>query len=372
MIKTFRYRIYPTKRQEQTLNDQLALCCELYNAALTERREAWRLEGKSIRFYDQTYQLKHIRSDRVDVAAVNAQSLEMVLQRVDLAFKSFFRRLKEGCKPGYPRFRSVRCYDSMTFRQVGNCVNERHLRIPKLGKVKIKLTRPVEGKIKTLTIKREAGRWFALFACECEPMPLPFSPNVIGLDVGISSFATLSDGSKIENPRFYDHAQRKLRIAQRRVARRKKGSNRRRKAILLLQRAMAHVRYQRNDFHHKESRKIVNNNGLIAVEDLNVKGLASGMLAKQVNDAGWSQFLNFISYKAENAGRVLVRVNPSGTSQTCICGAEVRKTLQERWHLCLSCGLSADRDHVSAQVILSRAEAQPLGVNVGAVMPCVA
>ncbi len=138
----------------------------------------------------------------------------------------------------------------------------------------------------------------------------------------------------------------------------------------MLQRIHAHVRAQRADFHHKESRKIVNENGLIAVEDLNMRGLVRGRFAKSVNDAGWTQFLNMIAYKAESAGRVFVRVNPAGTSQTCICGAEVRKTLADRWHLCLNCGLSLPRDHVSAQVILARGE--PSGTNVGALMPCVA
>lgn len=355
-IKSYRYRIYPSKRQTKTLNDQLALCCELYNAALQERRDAWRLEGKSISCFDQINQITQIREVRDDVAKVNATSLQEPLRRIDKAFKAFFRRVKYGEKPGYPRFRSFRRYDSMTFRQIGNALTSNRLRLSKIGLVRIKLTRPVEGAIKTLTIKREAGRWFAVFACEVEPQPLPFNPNVIGIDVGLTHFATLSDGRTIENPRHYRIAERALRVAQRRVARRKKGSNRRRKAVLLLQRIHAHVHAQRADFHHKESRKIVNENGLIAVEDLNVKGLASGMLAKSVNDAGWSQFLNMIAYKAESAGRVFVRVIPAGTSQTCICGAEVRKTLSQRWHLCLNCGLSAARDHVSALIILGRAK----------------
>jgi putative transposase len=214
----------------------------------------------------------------------------------------------------------------------------------------------MDGKIKTLTVKREAGRWFAVFAVECEPQPLPFSANAIGVDVGLASFATLSDGTAIENPRWHRKAQAKLRVAQRKVARRKKGSNRTRKAIQALQRIHAHVFSQRADFHHKLSRRLVDRFGLIAVEDLNLKGLAGGMLAKSVNDVGWSNFLKMLTYKAEDAGRLLVKVDPRGTSQTCICGAEVRKTLKDRIHLCLSCGLSADRDHVSAQIILDRAE----------------
>ncbi len=372
-IKSYKYRIYPSKRQTQTLNDQLAICCELYNAALQERRDAWKLKRKSITRFDQTNQIAEIRTLRPDVAIYNALSLQNPLVRVDKAFKAFFRRAKAGRKPGYPRFKSFRRYDSMTFHQIGNALRGNQLRVSKIGWIRIKLHRPIKGAIKILTVKREAEQWFAIFACETEPAaPLPFSPNIIGIDVGLTHFATLSDGKTIDNPRHYRKAERALRVAQRRVARRKKGSNRRRKAIVLLQRVHAHVRAQRADFHHKESRKIVNENGLIAVEDLNVKGLASGMLSKSVNDAGWGQFLNMIAYKAEDAGRVFVRVNPAGTSQTCICGAEVRKTLADRWHLCLSCGLSASRDHVSAQVILSRGQADLSGANVGALRPCVA
>jgi putative transposase len=231
------------------------------------------------------------------------------------------------------------------------------LRVSKIGKVKIKLHRPIEGKIKTLTIKREAGRWYACVSVECEAIPLPASIESVGVDVGLLAFATLSDGTEIENPRFYKEAQAKLRRAERRVARRKKGSHRRRKAVRLLARVHQHVRQQRADFHHKESRKIVNRFGLIVVEDLNIKGLAGGMLAKSVNDVGWGMFLEKIAYKAENAGRQFFRVKPNGTSQTCSgCGSHVPKTLSQRVHRC-SCGLELGRDHNAAINILG------LGLN---------
>lgn len=370
MIRAYRYRIYPSKAQEQILNSQLAICCELYNAGLQERRDAWKLERKQISWFDQNLQLREIRANRVDVRGVNANTLQDALRRVHLAFTAFFRRVRLGQQPGYPRFRSVRRYDSMSFREIGNALNGNHLRLPKIGTVRIRLHRPLEGAVKILTVKREAGRWYALFAVEVNDTPLPFSPNAVGVDVGLNSFATLSDGSKIENPRWLRSAEAKLRRLQRRVARRKKRSNRRRKAVLLLQRFHNHIRDQRRDFHHKESRKIVNQNGLIAVEDLNVKGLAGGMFAKSVRDAAWSNFLFDLAYKAESAGRVFVKVDPRGTSQTCICGARVEKTLSQRWHECSACGLSAERDHVSAQIILGRAV--PSGVNVEDLISCVA
>lgn len=356
MIRTFRYRVYPSKRQGQALNNQLALCRELYNAALFERRDAWLRERKSISYFDQTYQLTHIKRVRDDIAEVSSPVLENVLKRVDLAFRAFFRRTKAGGHPGYPRYRSIASYKSLTFRQIGKALIGNKLRLSKIGKIRINLHRSLAGPIKTLILKREAGRWFTTFVCECELEPLPFNPKTVGIDVGLNSFAVLSDGSVVGNPRWFRVAEAKLRRLQRRVARRKKGSERRRKAVMLLRRFHNHIRDQRHDFHHKESRKIVNDNGLIAVEDLNVKGLARGRLSKSVNDAGWSNFLFMLAYKAEEARRVFIKVDPRGTSQTCICGAGVRKTLSQRWHLCLSCGLSADRDHVSAQVILGRAE----------------
>jgi putative transposase len=331
--RVYKYRIYPSKRQTQT----------------------WRLNRISCGYYSQSAQMKEIRAIRPDVESINANILENVLKRVDLAFKAFFRRVKAGQKAGYPRFKSSRRYDSMTLRQVGNALTGNKLRISKVGQVRIKLHRPIDGVIKTLTIKREGRHWFALFACEYTPEPLPFNPNMIGVDVGLTHFATLSDGTEIENPRYYRKAERKLRVAQRRLARRKKGSRGRRDAVTLLQGAHALVRGQRRDFHHRISRWLVNNFGLIAVEDLNVKGLARGMLAKSVHDAGWGQFFGFGSYKAEDAGRLYLKVIPNGTSQECVCGASVPKTLSQRWHQCDSCGVSGPRDHISSQVILGRA-----------------
>jgi putative transposase len=195
-------------------------------------------------------------------------------------------------------------------------------------------------------------RWYACLSVAYDAQPLPGSASRIGVDVGLLSFAPLSDGSTIDHPRCSRKAQAKLRRAQRRVARCTRGGRTRRKAVALLQTAHVHVRNQRADFHHKTARVLVNTSGVIAVEDLNVKGVAGGMLAKSVNDAGWSAFISTLAYQAEEAGRKLLPVNPRGPSQTCVCGAPVPKTLRHRWHQCEACGLSAARDHVSAQRIL--------------------
>lgn len=370
----FKYRCYPTKAQAEFLAGELRDACSLYNAAKQERDDAWKTCRKSINYNDQANQLKAMRADGC-LTLANFSCCQDVLRRVDKTYKAFYARVKRGEKPGFPRYRSARRYDSITFPSYGDgcrLLDNGKLRMQGAGHIKVKLHRPVEGAIKTVTIKREAGRWYAVFSVECEASPLPSTDRAIGIDVGLNSFAVLSSGEEIPNPRHYRKAEARLRCAQRKVARRKnKRSNRRRKAVRELQRAHTHVRNQRLDFQHKLSRQLVNEYGVIAVEDLNVKGLAGGMLAKSVHDAGWSMFVAMLVYKAEDAGRRVVKVNPRGTSQTCMCGAHVPKTLADRWHDCPACGLSLGRDHASAQIILSRAGNPPSGANVEVVVSCV-
>jgi putative transposase len=352
--KNFKYRLYPTAAQSGALDHQLAEACRLYNAAIQERRDAYRISHKPINYYDQANQLKEIRADG-DLALANFSCCQDVLRRVDKTFNAFFDRVKNGQTPGYPRFRPVSRYDSITFPSYGDgckLLDNGKLRLQGIGAVKVKLHRPVEGEIKTVTIKREAGEWYAVFSVECEANPLPASTEATGIDVGLTAFATLADGMEIDNPRYYKEAQAKLRRAQRKVARRKRGGNSRKKAVRDLQRAHAHVRNQRADFAHKVARTLVVMFGLIVIEKLNVKGMAAGMLAKSVNDAGWSSFTAKLAYKAAEAGRALVEVDPRGTSQRCVCGAPNPKTLSQRWHQCDSCGLSVPRDHASALEIL--------------------
>jgi putative transposase len=372
MRLSFKYQLLPSETQAVFLAGELKEAADLYNCALAERIGAWKLCRKSISLFDQINQLKPMRADGC-LTLTNALCAQDVLRRIDRAFAAFFARCKRGEKPGFPRFKSFRRYDSLTFPHYGNGCKLRgnRLYVQGAGEIKINLHRPVEGKIKAVTVKREAGRWFACFSVECDPKPLPPCDRATGIDVGLTSFAVLADGAKIENPRHYRNAEARLRRCQRKVARRRKGSARRRKAVRLLQRAMVHVRNQRADFHHKLSRQLVNEYGVIAVENLNVKGLAGGMLAKSVHDAGWGAFLNMISYKAAHAGRTVVQVDARGTSQTCTCGASVPKTLADRWHECGACGLSANRDLVSAQVILQRSGMGLQALKLGS-SPCFA
>ncbi len=369
MIRTYKIRLYPTRPQQIRLDSNLTLCRELYNAALQERIESYKvsvrdgLSKKGVGRFDQQRQIKEIRSIRPEFQEMYFSLPVQVLIRLDKAFKAFFRRCKRGETPGFPRFKGRNSFNSLTFDKGTYRMEGNRLILGKVGGVKMKPHRPTPADRKTCVVKKICGAWYAFIACDVAIQPLPDSNATVGIDVGLESFATLSDGSIIENPRWYKRAQAYLRRCQRRVSRRKKGSNRRRKAVLLLGKACEHIKAQRQDFQHKLSHELVRNFGFIAVEDLNIKGLAGGMLAKSVHDVGWSNFLKMLAYKAESAGRQFVVVNPSRTSQTCICGASVPKRLSDREHRC-TCGASTSRDHMSAQVILQRALSALSGVNV--------
>ena len=287
--KTFKYRLYPNNAQAEALLGQLSEACRFYNAALQERIEAYARHRRSISYYEQAAQLTEIRKTG-DLGLPNCHCAQDVLKRLDKAFKAFFRRLKHGQKPGFPRFKSRRRYDSITFPSHGDgnkLQPSGHLFVQGVGNIKIKQHRPLYGKIKTVTVRRQNEHWYVSFSVETAAHPLPESDQAVGIDVGLSCFATLSDGTELESPRLYQRAQKKLRRAQRCVARRKKGSSRRQKAVVLLRKIHQHIFNQRLDHQHKLARMLVNQYGLIVVEDLNVKALAGGMLSKQVLDASW-------------------------------------------------------------------------------------
>ena len=349
MRKTLKYRLYPNRIQRERLQTTLDACRELYNAALQERRGGYKIARAKVNDYTQANQLAEIKSSRPDVAGLHSQVLQDVLRRVDKSFQNFFRRIKAHQTPGFPRFQGRDRYDSYTYPQAGFRLNGKlHLQLSKIGNVKVKVHREIKGKIKTLTIKRENGNWYACFSCVVAPEPLPRLDNSTGIDLNLGTFAVFSNGQTIANPRWYRAAEARLRRAQREVARRKKQSNRRRKAVQMLAQVHKDVFNARNDFQHQESIKIIRQYGTVFAEDLSVKGLSRGMLTKSVHDASWSSFLNKLSYKAEHAGRRFVQVNPRGTSQRCRCGADNLKKLSDRQHVCVTCGLVTTRDHASA------------------------
>lgn len=347
---------------------------ELYNAALQERRDAYRATGKAPTCYQQQKSLIEVRAARPEYQAIHTHLLQDALTRLDRAFQAFFRRVKAGEKAGYPRFRGKGRYRTFTFKDVshGNGAKlvsgGRRVRLAGIGNVKVKLHRPYEGRVKQVSVTLDGdGHWYVALSCDDVPAkPMPVTGREVGVDVGIATFAALSDGTMVANPRPLETARREMVRAQRRVTRRKRGSNRRRKAVRVLARKHCRVRNARNDFHHKVALDLVRRYDRIAIEDLNVKGLAGGMLARQVADAGWAQFARILASKAESAGRELVRVDPRGTSQLCsACGAEVPKDLSVRVHRCPHCGYTADRDINAARNVQRRGHRRRGGVADG-------
>jgi putative transposase len=338
------------------LEAQLGFACQLYNAALEQRRYAWRGRHQSVSLYEQFRELTAVRAASLGPAEMSCSAMRDPLQRLDRAFAAFFRRVKAGVKPGYPRFRSVRRYDSLTWDSGWGLHHDR-LALQGIGHVKVKWHRllPSSAAVRTVTVRRVAGRWYACFSLvvlRSSRVDGPGRPDV-GLDLGIQHFATLSTGEHIPGPRAYRAAMRLLRGAERRLCRRQKGSRRRQKARLLLARQHERIRNVRLDHAHKLSRRLVFDFGLIAVENLKIGGLAHGPLAKDVTDQGWASFLTKLEYKAAEAGTGLIRVPPAGTSQRCsACGVVVPKPLSERTHRCSECGLTIDRDTNAARNIL--------------------
>jgi putative transposase len=357
-VIAYKYKFKPNARFVAACSGTLDVCRELYNAALQERRDAYQINRLSINYHAQAIQLPPIKEIREDVGAVHSQILQDTLRRVDKTFKAFFRRVKNGETPGYPRFKSASRFDSFTYPQSGFRLEGDKLHLSKIGSCRIRLSRPIEGTIKTCTIKREADGWYVIFVVEENQCRfIPKTGETVGIDVGIENFAMLSTGQAVENPQPYRAAEKELKTAQRRVSRRpNQRSNRRRKAVRLLAKKHQKIQRQRADFHHKTALYIVREFDTIAVEELNVKGMVKNHhLAKSISDAGWGQFISILTSKAANAGRMVIKVNPSYTSQDCSrCGSRVRKSLAMREHRCVNCGFVAHRDHNSAITIKQR------------------
>jgi putative transposase len=357
MNRAYKYRIYPTPAQVTRFEQTLDICCELYNAALQERRDVWRIARKSVSCYDQIKQLPELKRIREDLKSVHSQVLYDPLARLDKAFNGFFRRVKaDKKKVGFPRFRSRLRYNSFTFSQLGFSVRLNKLQLSKIGMIKIKLHRPVEGKIKTLTVTKSAtGKWYACFTAEVEAVPLGPNNTAVGIDAGLEKFATLSTGESIENPRFFRKGEKVLAKAQKRASEVQRGSveyKKRRKVVARLHEKIAN---RRRNFAHQLSRTLINRFGMIVFENLNIAGMVKNhCLAKSISDAAWNQLIQFTAYKAEWAGRKVVLVNPRNTSRMCSgCKEMVDKTLSDRVHACPCCGLTIDRDENASINILS-------------------
>jgi IS605 OrfB family transposase len=404
-IKAFKYRIYANKHTTEKLQWVLDRCRELYNAGLQERRDAYEMGVRrhpnyyndearkhltrehAVGYYEQKRELVDLKEERPEYQGIASHVLQDVILHLKRAYDDFFRRVQNGEQPGYPRFQGRNRYDSFTYPDGAGWkldAKERpadkkgivrvNLKLTKIGTVKLHLHPDMAGTIKTLTIKREGEHWYAICTCEIgKPEPLPTSYNDVGIDLGVTHFAALSNGEFIEHPRYFRKAEKRLAAAQQALSRKQRGSHRRKKGLQRVAKCHCKIANCRRDFQHKASRKLVNQYQVIAFEDLRVKNLtkapapkrdengkylpngasAKAGLNKSILDAGWSTFTEMVSVKAGWAGRTVVFVNPSMTSQLCSgCGAVVKKDLSERWHRC-SCGTELDRDTNSAKLILN-------------------
>jgi putative transposase len=359
MFKAFVFRLYPSKSQRARLEAVRETCRHFYNDMLRERRDAYRLRGVSVTKTEQLRKVKVEKDTSPYAIDVHSHILQNVASDLDKAFQAFFRRVKSGESPGYPRFKGRNRFAGFGYKEFGNGfkIDGRRLKLWGIGRIAVRWHRKIEGAIKTARVYCRAGKWFVAFACEVEKSePLPQTGAEIGIDVGLLRLATLSNGEQKENPRWYRRIERRLRVIQRKVSRRKLGGSNRRKAVRQLQGLMVKVANTRKDYLNKFSNELIRRFDRIVLEDLRVTAMTRGYFAKSILDAGWSYLVTRLTHKAESAGREVVLVDPAYTSKTCSgCGAVFEHlSLSDRWIEC-ECGVSLDRDHNAALNILSRA-----------------
>lgn len=345
-FRSYRYRLLPSRAQHRRLRDALERSRLIYNAALEERINCYRKTGRGRSFMDQCKALTQLRSSGSPFAATMERG---PLRALDHAFQAFFAR------GGFPRFKGREWFKSISWAgRDGWSVKSGRIVAKGLGAIRIHLHRPLPSKPISCRIKREGRHWFLSLGVEVECAATNDNPAV-GLDAGVSTLAALSNGELIANPRHNRRAERETRRRARALSRCNRGSRRRRKVRERLARWRATERRARDTHLHQVSASLVRRFGVIAVEDLNIKGLAKSSLARDVNDAAWGKLFSMLAYKAESAGCQLVKVDPRFTSQTCPeCGAIKSKSLAERVHRC-ACGCEMDRDVAAAKVILLRA-----------------
>jgi len=349
------------------LDKTLETCRHVYNDTLGYRKEIYETETRSVGYYETTKLLTVWKETNPYLSNVHSQVLQDVQRRVDKAYNNFFRRVKQGTeKPGFPRFKGQGRYDSFTYPQSGFCfLDNGRLRVSKVGDIKIKLHRPIEGKIKTLTLRRDrCGNWWAMFSCKVEIEPQAPTGAIVGIDLGLSSIITTSEGMKIDPPRFFRTGEKGLAKAQQRLDKFEIGTKERAHHKLVVAKIHRKIANRRSDFNHKLARKLVTDYDVICYEDLRVSRMVHNhCLAKSIMDAAWTQLVEFTQYKAAWAGKVVITVNPYNTTKRCSrCGTLVNKDLSVRIHECPQCGLVIDRD-VNAAINILSLGLQALGVS---------
>lgn len=361
MLRSHKYRIYPTEAQSAKLDEMLSCFCSLYNAALESRIDAYRKAGKTIGYNEQAAALKEIRGFDAQYAQFSHTAKQKVLRRLDKAYKAFFARVKRGDKAGFPRFKARARFNTAEFtygdglRLQGNRL--RIVGVPASIKVRWHRDLPAGAKIKAATLTRRDGKWFVSLQFEINDV-IPAKPErLVGIDLGLSSFVALDNSETVDLPKFTKSNERRLHQANRKLARRRRGSLGWKAAKRCVRKVHASVAGQRRVFLHTLSKRLVAEYDGIVLEDLNIKGLARGMLAKSVNNAAWGTFVQQLTYKAESAGKVVEFVNPAYTSQVCSCCGSIQpKTLAVRVHECADCGLVLDRDVNAAINVLHKSK----------------
>lgn len=357
MYRSYKLRLKPTAVQRIELERLRRLSCDLYNAALQERIDAWQRCSKSISLFEQYRELTELRKSDPEYAAISLRIMRTPLCHVDSAFKSFFKRIRNGEKAGRPRFKSTNRYKSIGWE--GATLASRYLRVPKLGLIRYKSTQKIVGSPKCTTIiKKSDKKWIARIVCDVGSAPEKVVvSNAVGMDVGLTALATLSDGTIVENPRWAKQHEDRIAKASQLLARKKHGSKNRKRALAILRLAHERAKDARTNYLHHVSKLLVSQYDLIAYEDLKISKMVRGRFAKSIMDAAWATLIWQISYKAESAGRYAIAVNPKGTTQRCSsCSTVVPKEIWDRQHDCTNCGLSLSRDHNAAINILRLGE----------------
>ena len=364
MIVSYRFRLLPAKAQHRALEKILESQRQLYNAALEERIGTHRKADVSLTYRDQTKGLTEWRRSDAEASALPVCLQRATLKRLHEAYRGFFRRVRKGRKPGLPRYRGKGWFQSFGFSEFcGITLKNGRLRFKGMpGGLRVHWHRhlPAGASPRTCAFKRDTKGWTVSFAVAIAVAEPRTGDRTVGLDLGISTFAALSDGGFIPSLKAARKAERWVRQAQRRLERRKRGSSGRERARMAVARCHAAVTRERNEHLHQASARLVRDYDAIAIEKLNVRGLAQGTLAKDVRDASWARFISMLTYKAAKAGTRLIEVDPHNTSQDCSgCGVKVSKDLGDRTHACPHCGLSIDRDLNAARNILNRAGVGP-------------
>lgn len=383
MITAYQYKLKPTKQQVIEIDRWLAMLCAQYNYLLADRFDWYERNRSPINacpllchlpelrdnpdYYSQKKTLPKLKKTHPWYAEIYSQVLQEVVKRVKVTFDRFLKGDSNGKRSGRPRFKQRSRYRTFLYPQIkSDCLQENLINLPMFGKVKVILHRliPDGFKIKTVSITKKADGYYITLSLQDETVPEikpDFNPeSITGIDVGLKEFLTTAQNETVAIPQYYCKAQKRLKVIQKRVSRRKKGSKRRLKAIKSLGKQHKKVADKRKDFHYKTANGLLRKHDVIAHEDLNVKGLARTNKAKSIHDAGWSNFLSILANKAEKAGLLVIGVSAYNTSQNCSgCGVKVPKELSERWHNC-ACGCSLDRDHNAAINIMNRAEGHPV------------